>query len=199
MDSLFDSSPNLSELPTGETLDEVQRAAGEHQCSHCRDGSRFIFGEGNANARLMFIAESPSPEDAVVGRPFLGQTGDILNKIIAAIGFKREDCYLCNVLKCPMPAGRTADRADIECCKPLLMRQIAAIRPQVIVAMGTVASQTILNVKTPISKLRGNFVSWNGMRVMPTFNPAYLLRVPEKKREAWEDFKQVRDYLKTTQ
>jgi len=197
METLFDHPPDLPELPAGETLEQVQHAAAEHQCSNCRDKSRFIFGEGNANARLMFIGESPSPEDAVVGRPFLGPTGEIMNKIIVAMGLKREDCYLCNVLKCPMPAGKTADRADIESCKPLLMRQIAAVRPKVIVAMGTVAAQTILNVKTPISKLRGNFVSWNGMKVMATFNPAYLLRVPEKKREAWEDFKQVRDYLKT--
>src|SRR4051794_23795859 len=99
MENLFDHSPDSPELPTGETLDDVQRAAAEHQCSNCRDKSRFIFGEGHANAKLMFIGESPSPEDAVVGRPFLGQTGDILNKIITAMGFRREDCYLCNVLK----------------------------------------------------------------------------------------------------
>jgi uracil-DNA glycosylase family 4 len=197
MGTLFDETTNLQGFPTGESLEEVQRAATEHECSNCRDKSRSIFGEGKPNAKVMFIGESPSPEDAVVGRPFLGQTGDVLNKIIAAMGLKREECYLCNVLKCPMPAGRTADRADIEKCRPLLMRQIAAVRPRVIIAMGTVASQTILNTGTPISKLRGSFVSWNGMNVMPTFNPAYLLRVPEKKREAWEDFKQVREYLKT--
>ena len=195
METLFDESPVLSEWATGETVEQVRQAAAEHQCCHCRDNGGFIFGEGNSNARLMFIGESPAPEEAVAGRPFLGPTGEIMNKIIAAMGFRREDCYLCNVLKCPMPAGKTADRAAIETCRPLLLRQIAAVRPHVIVAMGTVASQTILNVKTPISKLRGSFVSWNGMKVMATFNPAYLLRVPEKKREAWEDLKQVRDYL----
>ena len=110
--SLFDAEQSAAELPSGETLADLQIAADEHPCCQCRDKSRSIFGEGSANARLMFIGESPSPEDAVVGRPFLGPTGEILNKIITAIGFKREDCYLCNVLKCPMP-GRTQGRSRI--------------------------------------------------------------------------------------
>ena len=196
--SLFETAAEPVELPPAESLADVLAAVAERRCAICREGDPIVFGDGNPEAELVWVGESPSPDDELTGRPFSGPSGQLLDKMIAAIGYRREDCYLCNVIKCRVRPGHVPEREEIESCRPYLLRQIAALRPRLIVALGGLAAQTILNTKAPISRLRGRLCDFHGIKVMPTFNPAYLLRVPEKKREVWEDLKTVRDYLKGT-
>ncbi|MBA3804756.1 MAG: uracil-DNA glycosylase [Acidobacteria bacterium] len=156
-----------------------------------------VFGVGNPDAELMFIGEAPGADEDASGRPFVGRAGQLLNKIIEAIGLKREDIMIGNVNRCRPPQNRTPTPAEAATCKPFLLREIDVIRPDVIVVLGNTAMKNLLNAKEGITKLRGQFQDYRGIKVMPTFHPAYLLRDPSKKREAWEDMKKVRDYLNT--
>jgi len=167
-------------------------------CKRCRlheHRKTIVFGEGDPQAKLVFVGEGPGADEDASGRPFVGRAGQLLDKIIVAIGLRREDVYIANIVKCRPPGNRTPERDEVETCEPFLLRQLAFIRPHVIVALGSPAFQCLLRTREPITRARGEWREWNGIKVMPTFHPAFLLRSPDKKREVWEDMKKVRDYL----
>ena len=144
----------------------------------------------------MFIGEAPGHDEDVQGIPFVGRAGQLLTKIIEAIGLTREDVYIANVIKCRPPENRNPEPDEVASCEPFLFRQVQVIRPRVIVALGTFAAQTLLRTNDPISRLRGKLFSYGDARLIPTFHPAYLLRSPERKRDVWEDMKKVRALLR---
>lgn len=150
---------------------------------------------GNLNARLMFVGEAPGADEDAQGKPFVGRAGQLLTKIIEAIGLKREDVLIGNVNRCRPPGNRQPTLEEAAICRPFLFREIDAVKPEVIVVMGNTALQNLLEVREGITRVRGKFRSFRDIKVMPTFHPAYLLRDPSKKREVWEDLKKVRDYL----
>ena len=189
--SLFDETPAQS----SETLDEIneellRRAKAMPQFA---DGI-FIFGEGRKDARVAVVGESPGAPDIDSGKPFMGPAGQMLNRIIEAIGLKREECYLTNTVKL-ISSGDELTPEILSFFTPYLHRELAIVRPQVVIAFGNTPTRALLRTKKPISKMRGEFHDYHGMKLMPTFNPAYLLRDPSKKREVWEDMKKVRDLL----
>ena len=169
-------------------------------CTRCklhRLGRRqIVFGVGNPEADLMFVGEAPGRDEDEQGIPFVGRAGQLLTKIIEAIGLKREDVYIANVIKCRPPENRNPEPDEVETCEPFLFQQIDTIRPTVIVALGTFAARALLRTLDPISRLRGRVYDYRGAKLMPTFHPAYLLRNPSSKREVWEDMKRVRELLK---
>lgn len=178
------------------SLEAIRDDLGDcRRCKLCEQRRTIVFGEGNPAAQLFFVGEGPGAEEDASGRPFVGRAGQLLDKIIAAIGLAREDVYIANIVKCRPPGNRTPERDEVETCEPFLFRQLALIRPRVIVALGSPAFQCLLRTREPISRARGEWRDWNGIKVMPTFHPAFLLRSPDKKREVWEDMKKVRDYL----
>jgi uracil-DNA glycosylase len=182
-----------------ETLEDIRADIGEcMRCPLCESRTRIVHSEGNPRARLMFVGEAPGADEDATGRPFVGRAGQLLNKIIEAIGMKREDVMIGNVNRCRPPQNRTPTGAEAATCKPFLLREISVIQPEVIVVLGNTAMKNLLDTKEGITKLRGQFQDYRGIKVMPTFHPAYLLRDPSKKREAWEDMKKVRDYLDET-
>ena len=151
-----------------------------------------VFGVGNPNAELMFIGEGPGAEEDARGEPFVGRAGQLLTDIIErGMGMKRAEVYICNVIKCRPPDNRNPEPDEVASCEPFMMRQIELVKPRVIVGLGTFAVQAVLKVKTPISRLRGNWHDVRGVRMMPTFHPAYLLRNPGEKRAVWQDVQQV--------
>jgi DNA polymerase len=154
-----------------------------------------VFGVGASRARIVFVGEAPGRDEDLQGEPFVGEAGQLLTKIIQAMGLERGDIYICNVLKCRPPNNRNPLPAEIEHCQPFLLRQLKAINPGAIVALGTFAAQTLLKTKEPISKLRGKFHDYHGIPLMPTFHPAFLLRNAGMKREVWEDMQQVMKLL----
>jgi len=154
-----------------------------------------VHTEGNRHARLMFVGEAPGADEDIQSRPFVGRAGQLLTKIIEAIGLKREEVLIGNVNRCRPPGNRPPTFEEASMCKPFLEREIAVVQPDVIVTLGNTALQNLLGAKQGITKLRGKFMDYKGIKVMPTFHPAYLLRDPSKKRETWEDLKTVRDYL----
>jgi uracil-DNA glycosylase family 4 len=179
-----------------ETLEDIWNDIGE--CTRCplaAGRTHIVNSEGNRQARLMFVGEAPGADEDASARPFVGRAGQLLNKIIEAIGLKREDVMIGNVNRCRPPQNRTPTLEEAKTCKPFLLREIAVVRPEVIVVLGNTAMKNLLDTKEGITKLRGKFQDYKGIKVMPTFHPAYLLRDPSKKREAWEDMKTVRDYL----
>jgi uracil-DNA glycosylase len=179
-----------------ETLEDIWNDIGEcMRCPLCQSRTRIVNSEGNRKARLMFVGEAPGADEDASGRPFVGRAGQLLNKIIEAIGMKRDDVMIGNVNRCRPPQNRTPTPAEAATCKPFLLREIGVVRPEVIVVLGNTAMKNLLGTKEGITKLRGQFQDYRGIKVMPTFHPAYLLRDPSKKREAWEDMKKVRDYL----
>ncbi|WP_242342769.1 uracil-DNA glycosylase [Anaeromyxobacter terrae] len=170
----------------------IRRDLGE--CTRCKlAGGRthVVFGVGNPRAELMFVGEGPGADEDAQGEPFVGKAGQLLTRMIEAMGFRREDVYIANVVKCRPPGNRNPEPDEIEACEPFLRQQIAAISPKVIVALGKFAAQTLLRDPTPITKLRGRWSSYGGVKLMPTFHPAYLLRSPEEKKKAWEDLQLV--------
>ncbi|HEY0404556.1 MAG TPA: uracil-DNA glycosylase [Pyrinomonadaceae bacterium] len=179
-----------------ETLEDIWNDIGE--CVRCplhATRTHVVNSEGNRQARLMFIGEAPGADEDMQARPFVGRAGQLLNKIIEAIGLKREDVMIGNVNRCRPPQNRTPTLAEAATCKPFLLREIMIVKPEVIVVLGNTAMKNLLDTKEGITKLRGKFQDYKGIKVMPTFHPAYLLRDPSKKRETWEDMKKVRDYL----
>lgn len=183
----------------GETFEDIRNDVGE--CLRCplhQSRTRIVHSEGSAKARLMFVGEAPGADEDASGRPFVGRAGQLLNKIIEAIGMKREEIFIGNVNRCRPPQNRTPTHEEAATCKPFLLREIAILRPDVIVVLGNTAMKNLLDTKEGITKLRGQFMDYKGIKVMPTFHPAYLLRDPSKKRETWEDMKKVREYLNKT-
>jgi DNA polymerase len=184
----------------GETLESIRADIGDcMRCALCCEGrTKVVHSEGNRQARLMFVGEAPGANEDAEGRPFVGRAGQLLNKIIEAIGMKREDVFIGNVNRCRPANNRTPTMAEAAICKPFLLREIAIVRPEVIVVLGNTALHNLLDTKEGITKVRGQFKDYKGLKVMPTFHPAYLLRDPSKKRETWDDMKKVRDYLNKT-
>ncbi len=173
-------------------LTEIRADLGD--CRRCKlhtGRTNIVFGVGSPDARLMFVGEGPGADEDEQGEPFVGRAGQLLTQIIKAMGLAREDVYIANVVKCRPPGNRNPEPDEIEACSPFLQAQIAAIKPTVIVALGKFAAQTLLQTETPISRLRGQFHTFGGVAVMPTFHPSYLLRNPAAKREVWEDMKLV--------
>lgn len=168
--------------------------SGLGECVRCKlhgGRTRLVFGVGNPSARLVFVGEGPGGDEDVQGEPFVGRAGQLLTKMIEAMGFARSEVYIANVVKCRPPNNRDPEPDEIEACEPFLKAQIAAIRPQVIVALGRFAVQTLLRDGTPISRQRGRWREYAGVKLMPTFHPAYLLRNPAEKKAAWEDLQLV--------
>jgi DNA polymerase len=182
-----------SDVPAAEALEALRREIGAdcRRCRLCEKRSQVVFGVGDPSARLMFVGEGPGADEDAQGEPFVGRAGQLLNKIIEAIGLRRDQVYIANIVKCRPPENRTPLPDEVATCSPFLLRQIAAIRPSVIVCLGTPAAQAILGTRETITRLRGTFHEIGGIRVMPTFHPAYLLRNPAAKREVWEDMKKV--------
>lgn len=195
-DTLFgDITEQLPE--SSETLEQVREDIGK-DCSRCRlcgNRTQVVNSDGHPNADLMFIGEAPGVDEDRQGKPFVGRAGKLLTKIIEAINLKRDDVFIGNINRCRPPGNRQPQIDEAEICKPFLLREISIVRPKVIVVMGNTACQNLLDTKAGITKLRGKFREFFGVKVMPTFHPAYLLRDPRKKREVWEDMKIVRDFL----
>jgi DNA polymerase len=163
---------------------------------HSLGRRQIVFGTGNPDADLMFVGEAPGADEDLQGEPFVGRAGQLLTKIIEAIGLARSDVYIANVLKCRPPGNRNPAPEEVATCQPFLFRQIDIIRPRVIVALGTFAAHTLLATDAPISRLRGHVHDFRGgSKLVPTFHPAFLLRSPDRKRDVWEDMKKVRAIL----
>jgi uracil-DNA glycosylase len=175
------------------SLAELRAGIGDCQrCKLCSGRTHIVFGVGNPHAKLMFVGEGPGHEEDLQGEPFVGRAGQLLTDIITkGMGLKREDVYICNVVKCRPPQNRNPEPDEVAACEPFLKRQIDIVQPQIIVALGKFAVQTLLNSKAPIGKLRGTWASYHGIKVMPTFHPAYLLRNPADKKLVWDDIKLV--------
>lgn len=177
-------------------------------CTRCRlaqqGRKQIVFGVGNPRAELMFVGEGPGADEDQQGEPFVGRAGQLLNNMIKAMGLRREDVYIANIVKCRPPGNRTPERDECETCSPFLMRQIAVVKPKAIVALGAVAARNLLAINAPMSELRGRWYdfkpagsdpSWPGARLAVTYHPAFLLRDPRQKGEAWKDLQMVMKYL----
>ncbi|WP_407692878.1 uracil-DNA glycosylase [Pyxidicoccus xibeiensis] len=177
-------------------LDEIRRELGDcKRCKLCTSRKNIVFGSGNPRAELVFVGEGPGETEDLQGVPFVGAAGELLTKMIEAMGFRRDDVYICNVVKCRPPGNRNPEPDEIAACEPFLRAQLAAIQPKVVVALGKFAAQTLLRDSTPITRMRGNWRTYEGIQLMPTFHPAYLLRSPAEKRKAWEDLQAVMKVL----
>ena len=192
-----DLAPAPAKLtPSTETFEQIHCEIGE--CTRCplyKERTHVVHTEGNRKARLMFVGEAPGADEDAQARPFVGRAGQLLTKIIEAIGLKREEVLIGNVNRCRPPGNRAPTAEEASMCKPFLLREIAVVQPEVIVVLGNTAMKNLLDTREGITRLRGTFQDYKGIKVMPTFHPAYLLRDPSKKRETWEDLKKVRDYL----
>ena len=169
------------------------------QCSRCKlhtlGRTQVVFGVGNPDADLMFVGEAPGGDEDIQGIPFVGRAGQLLTKMIQAINFERDQVYIANVIKCRPPGNRNPEPDEVETCEPFLFQQIDAIRPRVIVALGSFAAKALLRSNDSISRLRGRVYDFRGAKLVPTFHPAFLLRSPDRKRDAWEDLKRARALL----
>jgi uracil-DNA glycosylase len=186
----------LSRSPE-EALKRIREDIGD--CTRCKlhkmGRRQVVFGVGNPSADLMFVGEAPGADEDLQGIPFVGRAGQLLTKIIEAIGLRRDDVYIANVIKCRPPENRNPEPDEVETCEPFLFQQIDTIEPKVIVALGTFAAKALLKTQDPISRLRGRVYNYRGAKLVPTFHPAFLLRSPERKRDVWEDMKKVRALL----
>jgi len=179
-----------------DSLKQIRETIGD--CTRCplhKGRTHIVFGEGNPKADLMFVGEGPGRDEDKTGRPFVGKAGQLLTKIIQAMKMKREDVYIANIVKCRPPDNRTPLPEEIATCEGFLYRQINVVGPKVIVCLGSVAAQNLLKTDAKISQLRGRFTEWQGIQVMPTYHPAFLLRNPNMKKAVWEDMKTVMRYL----
>ena len=175
------------------SLQEIREDIGD--CTRCKlhtlGRKQIVFGVGNPNADLMFIGEAPGADEDVQGIPFVGRAGQLLTKMIEAMGFARDEVYIANVIKCRPPENRNPEPDEIERCEPFLFKQIESIRPKVIVALGAFAAKTLLKTQDPISRLRGRVYGYHGAQLIPTFHPSFLLRSPNQKKYAWDDLKKA--------
>ena len=184
--------------PSSETFEQIHGEIGN--CTRCPlhlERTHVVHTEGNRKARLMFVGEAPGADEDAQARPFVGRAGQLLTKIIEAIGLKREEVLIGNVNRCRPPGNRAPMPDEAATCKPFLEREISVAQPEVIVVLGNTAMKNLLDTREGITRARGRFHEYKGIKVMPTFHPAYLLRDPSKKRETWEDLKKVRDYLES--
>jgi uracil-DNA glycosylase len=179
------------------SLDDLRAAIGDCQrCKLAPHRTNLVFGVGNPSARLVFVGEGPGADEDGQGEPFVGRAGQLLTEIITkGMRLRREDVYIANVIKCRPPGNRNPEPDEVASCEPFLLRQLELIAPEVVVALGKFAAQTLLRTKTPITQLRGRWFDYRGMRLMPTFHPAYLLRNPADKRLVWQDIQHVMQVL----
>jgi uracil-DNA glycosylase family 4 len=176
----------------GEALAQVRAELGDCQrCGLATSRRQIVYGVGNPEAELVFVGEAPGADEDAQGEPFVGAAGQLLTRMIEAMGYRRQDVYICNVIKCRPPGNRNPEPDEVAACEPFLKKQLAALHPRMIVTLGKFAAQCLLRVDTPITRLRGQMRSYEGIPLMPTYHPAYLLRDPSRKREAWDDLKQV--------
>ncbi len=192
--------PDSAPAEKQETLEQIRKNLGD--CQRCKLGAtrnKLVFGAGNPKARLVFVGEGPGADEDQKGEPFVGDAGKMLNRIISAMGLQREEVYICNAVKCRPPQNRNPEKDEIAACSPFLLRQLHSIKPEVIVALGTFAAQTVLGSKEPISRLRGKFHDFHGVPLMPTYHPSYLLRSGGNSDSfwtVWDDMTQVLRLLK---
>ncbi len=177
-------------------LEDIREELGDcRRCDLHRTRKNLVFGEGSPEADLVFVGEAPGENEDIQGKPFVGRAGQLLTRIIEAMGLTRSDVYICNILKCRPPGNRNPRPEEIQICEPFLIQQLQAIRPKVICAMGTFAAKTLLQTEMPISKLRGRFHTYHGIELMPTYHPAYLLRNPAGKKLVWSDMQMIMEIL----
>ena len=186
-----DAIPVSFARSSAEVLATIRGEIGE--CTRCKlhtqGRTQIVFGVGNPDADLMFVGEAPGADEDIQGVPFVGRAGQLLTKMIEAMGFARDDVYIANVLKCRPPGNRNPEPDEIATCEPFLFQQLASVTPQVVIALGAFAARTLLKTDAPISRLRGRVFDYRGAKLIPTFHPSFLLRSPGYKREAWEDLK----------
>lgn len=181
-----------------ETLEEIRADLGDcRRCALAATRNRIVFGAGSARATLMFVGEAPGAEEDAQGLPFVGKAGQLLTRMIEAIDLRREDVYICNILKCRPPGNRNPEPDEIAACGKFLLRQIAAVRPALICTLGAFGVQTLLGTTEPIGRLRGRLIDYGGIELVATYHPAYLLRNPIEKRKVWDDLCLVRDRLRS--
>lgn len=196
-ESLFDSAlPVIQDKDKPAALKTIREDIGD--CTRCRlhkGRKNIVFGVGNVNADIMFVGEGPGADEDEQGEPFVGRAGQLLNNMISAMGLKRQDVYIANVVKCRPPGNRTPEKDESDVCGPFLLRQIEVIRPKVIVALGAVAAKYLLAINDSMANLRGHWYEFKGSKLAATYHPAYLLRDPRQKKEAWKDLQMVMKYL----
>ena len=188
-----DREKSADKIPS---LEEIRAEMGD--CRRCKlygGRTNLVFGDGPANARLMFVGEAPGADEDKQGVPFVGAAGQVLNNMLSKLGLRREEVYIANILKSRPPGNRDPEPDEIAACLPFLDKQIQAIRPRVIVILGRIAAHALLGTKEPITRLRGHWQRYHDIRVMPTFHPSYLLRMPQERRKTWDDMQQVMEYL----
>jgi DNA polymerase len=186
--------PVITDKPAA--LQAIREDIGD--CTRCRlhkGRTNLVFGVGNVNADIMFVGEGPGADEDAQGEPFVGRAGQLLNNMIAAMGIRREDVYIANVVKCRPPGNRTPEKDECDTCSPFLMSQIAVIQPKVIVALGAVSAKNLLAMNDSMANLRGRWYDFRGAKLAVTYHPAYLLRDPRQKKEAWKDLQMVMKYL----
>jgi DNA polymerase len=186
--------PAIGDKPSA--LNLIREDIGD--CTRCRlhkGRTNLVFGVGNVNAELMFVGEGPGADEDAQGEPFVGRAGQLLNNMISAMGLKREEVYIANVVKCRPPGNRTPEKDECDTCSPFLMRQIDVIKPKVIVALGAVAAKNLLAVNDSMANLRGRWYEFRDSKLLVTYHPAYLLRDPRQKKEAWKDLQMAMKYL----
>lgn len=192
-EALFEISTAPESADPAQTLRAIREDIGD--CTRCRlakqGRKQIVFGVGSPRAELMFIGEAPGADEDQQGEPFVGRSGQLLNNMIKAMGLRREDIYIANIIKCRPPGNRAPERDECETCSPFLMRQIAAIKPKAIVALGAVAAKTLLAINAPMSELRGKWYDFRGTKLAVTYHPAFLLRDPRQKKETWKDLQMV--------
>lgn len=194
------SPSTLDYLKTGtfhlNALEDLREFVGDcKKCKLCQCRTNLVFGEGSPEARLVFVGEGPGREEDLAGRPFVGEAGRLLNRIITAMGLKREQVYICNVVKCRPPDNRDPEEDEVEACIPFLKKQLSLIRPEVICTLGRVAGQCLLGAEFKITRERGKWYSFMDTPLMPTYHPAYLLRNPSAKRQVWEDVRKIMKHM----
>ena len=192
-------SNSQNTVPSGIlTLTDVRKELGD--CKRCklhRTRRTIVFGEGNEKASLMLIGEAPGYDEDIQGKPFVGKAGQLLTKILQSINLPREEVYITNIVKCRPPQNRNPQPDEIQSCNPFLVKQITVVQPKIICALGSFSAQTLLKTDTKITALRGKVFDLEGIKVIPTYHPAFLLRNPERKREVWEDMKKIAGLIQT--
>jgi uracil-DNA glycosylase len=182
--------------PQRPTLAEIREELGDcRRCKLAKDRTHIVFGEGAPQARLMFVGEGPGREEDLQGRPFVGEAGQLLNRILDKMELRREEVYIANLVKCRPPGNRDPEADEIAACLPFLLKQIDSIQPLVIVTLGRPATQNLLKTEAIITKIRGNWQKYKNIKVMPTFHPSYLQRFPRERIKTWEDMQQVMEFL----
>lgn len=193
---------NLFEAPAPkraehETLEQIREDLGDcHRCRLAAGRKTIVFGQGNPHAELVFVGEGPGADEDEQGLPFVGRAGQLLNRMLQFVSIKREDVYICNVVKCRPPGNRTPEKDEVEACSPFLFRQLQAIHPRLICCLGAPAVRTLLGVKEGMLKIRGRFYDYGGSKALATVHPAYVLRNPREEKILREDFEKIRDFLK---